>query len=309
MVTRPIVVGADGSEEALHAVEWAAIEAARRTAPLRIVAVTPAAARAPAAPGSPLTVDDALRNVYQETLTTTAEFAANMAPGVAIETELLSGSPGRVLVHDASGASMLVVGAVGFGGYGEMSAGPVSRYVAARATCPVVVVRDQSRTVHGEIVVAVRDPDEASGALSFAFEEAALRGARVLAVHAWHWLPPSGLLSPGTHDSTDAQSGQSLARVLTVPRQRPDTRAQSSQAAARLAEVLRGWQERYPRVPASPKVIHGHPGRVLAALSGLADLTVIGRRNGYDGLQMSNGPVLYGVLNHAQGSVAVIPPV
>ena len=40
MVTRPIVVGADGSEESLRAVEWAATEAARRAVSLRIVAVT-----------------------------------------------------------------------------------------------------------------------------------------------------------------------------------------------------------------------------------------------------------------------------
>lgn len=97
MVTRPIVVGAAGSEESLRAVEWAATEAARRTAPLRIVAVTPAPARAPAEQGSPVTVDDALREVYQQTLTTTAELAASMAPGVAIETKLLSGAPAHLL--------------------------------------------------------------------------------------------------------------------------------------------------------------------------------------------------------------------
>lgn len=308
MLTRPIVVGADGSEESLRAVEWAAIEAARRAAPLRIVSVTAPPAQAAAHDGSPLTVDDALRNMYTQTLSTTAELAASMAPRVAIETELLSGTPEQALARDASGASMLVVGAFGFGGSGEMSAGPVSRYVAAHAACPVVVVRDQGRTVHGEVVVGVRDPDEAAGALSFAFEEAALRGARLLVVHAWHWLPPASLPPSGVHDGADSHGGGKLAGVLTVPRHLPDTRAQSAQAAARLAEVLSRWQERYPRVPASPKVIHGHPGRVLAAFSGLADLTVIGRRDRHDGPRMGDGPVLQGVLNHAQGPVAVIPP-
>ena len=313
MVTRPIVVGADGSEESMHAVEWACAEAARRKVPLRIVSVTPAPSRAGAAEGSPLTVDDALRNVYAQTLTTMAEFAAGLAPDVAVETELLSGGPGRVLAQDASGALMLVVGAFGVGGYGEMRAGPVSRSVASRATCPVVVVRDQGRTVHGEIVVAVRDPDEAAPALRFAFEEAALRGARVLAVHAWHWLPPSSLASPAAHggaghDGAGAPNGRGLTRVLTAPVHHPGTRAQSAQAAARLAEALRDWQQRYPRVPASPKVIHGHPGRVLAAMSGLADLTVISRRDGHEGPLLRSGAVLQAVLNHAQGPVAVIPP-
>ena len=307
METRPIVVGADRSEESLRAVEWASIEAARRRAPLRIVSVTAAPARAAAQIGSPLTVDDALRDVYTQTLRTTAELAANMAPGVAIETELLSGTPGQALARDASEASMLVVGAFGFGGSGEMSAGPVSRYVAAHAACPVVVVRDQGRTVHGEVIVGVRDPDEAAGTLSFAFEEAALRGARLLAVHAWHWQPPTSLSVHGAGDGADSGGGRGAGAVLTVPRQHPDTRAQSAQAAKRLAEMLSRWQQRYPRVPASPKVIHGHPGRVLAAFSGLADLTVIGRRDGHDGQPLGEGPVRHGVLNHAQGPVAVIP--
>ena len=36
MVTRPIVVGVDGSEESMQAVEWAAMEAKRHSSPLRI---------------------------------------------------------------------------------------------------------------------------------------------------------------------------------------------------------------------------------------------------------------------------------
>jgi hypothetical protein len=43
-------------------------------------------------------------------------------------------------------------------------------------------------------------------------------------------------------------------------------------------------------------------------MSGLADLTVISRRDGHEGRLLSNGPVLQAVLNHAQGPVAVIPP-
>ena len=39
MVSMPIVVGTDGSEQAGRAVEWAACEAVRRGAALRIVSV------------------------------------------------------------------------------------------------------------------------------------------------------------------------------------------------------------------------------------------------------------------------------
>ncbi len=37
MATKPVVVGVDGSEESLRAVEWAALEAKRHSSPLRIV--------------------------------------------------------------------------------------------------------------------------------------------------------------------------------------------------------------------------------------------------------------------------------
>ena len=304
MSTRPIVVGTDGSEESLHAVDWATYEAARRAVPLRIVTVAagPARPRFRRRPSAEPADDDVLRSAYADTLHVTAGHAAGIAPSLAVETELLSGAPGRMLIEDASVASMLVVAACGMGGYGETSAGPVSRYVAVHAACPVVVFRDQGPAVHGEVVVGVHDPDEADGVLQFAFEEAALRGARLLAVQAWHWIPPAGRPSHGPHE---AWGPRRAAAVLTAPRHLPSTRAQSAQAAARLAEVLHAWQQKYPRVPASPKVIHGHPGRTLAAFSGTADLTVIGRQGEHFGLHQS--PILQALLNHAQGSVAVVP--
>jgi nucleotide-binding universal stress UspA family protein len=305
MSARPIVVGTDGSEESLRAVDWATGEAARRAVPLRIVTVTAPPRPRPRfrpRPSAGPAGGDVQRSAYAETLTVTAGHAAGVAPGLAIETELLSGAPARMLIGDASAASMLVVAACGIGGYGETSAGPVSRYVAAHAACPVVVFRDQGPSVHGEVVVGVHDPDEAGDVLQFAFEEAAMRGARLLAVQAWHWIPPAGRPAPAPQE---ARGPRRAAAVLTAPRHLPSTRGQSAQAAARLAEVLRAWQQKYPRVPASPKVIHGHPGRVLASFSGMADLTVIGRHHEHPSLHPS--PVLQSLLNHAQGSVAVIP--
>jgi nucleotide-binding universal stress UspA family protein len=304
MSARPIVVGTDGSEESVRAVDWATGEAARRGVPLRIVTVSapPPRPRPRLRPSAAQADDEVLRSAYADTLHVTAGHAAGLAPGLAIETELLSGAPARTLIVDASAASMLVVAACGVGGYGETSAGPVSRYVAAHAACPVVVFRDQGPAVHGEVVVGVHDPDEAGDVLQFAFEEAALRGARLLAVQAWHWIPPAGRPAPVPQE---VRGPRRAVAVLTAPRHLPGTRGQSAQAAARLAEVLHAWQQKYPRVPASPKVIHGHPGRVLASFSGMADLTVIGRQ--HEHLSLHPSPVLQSLLNHAQGSVAVVP--
>ena len=52
------------------------------------------------------------------------------------------------------------------------------------APCPVVVAHEDSVAVHREVVVGVGDPAEAADSLGFAFEEASMRGALLMAVHA-----------------------------------------------------------------------------------------------------------------------------
>jgi nucleotide-binding universal stress UspA family protein len=206
---------------------------------------------------------------------------------------------------------MLVVGASGIGGYGEVGLGRVSGYLARHARCPLVVVRDdQGRPLSDEIVVGVRDADEATAALRFAFEEAVVRGARLLAVHCWHWFPPARLLSPGKQYAPGSHAGlrrldamQPAAARLDVL----DAQALSEDAGARLAEALNRWQDKYPEVQVSQHVVHGHPGRVLASLTSSAGLVVLARHEGHGRIRPGSGLIQAAVLNHAKGPVAVIP--
>ncbi len=105
-----------------------------------------------------------------------------------------------------------------------------------------------------------------------------------MAVHAWH-APQAGISRTGT---------------LYPP---PALRAAAAAAARELALLLECWQEKYPGVPVSQDVVHGHPGRALAGLSARADLVVIGRHPGLPG----SGSVRHAVLSHAHGPVAVVP--
>ncbi len=297
MVSKPVVVGVDGSEESLQAVEWAAMEAARHAAPLRIVSAPAAMPRIRVYHASAESVVVALRGISERALETALARAEKVAPGRPAATALLSGSPARAVVASATDAAMLVVGARGAGGFIAMILGSVSRYAATRAACPVVVVRHEAMAVHGEIAVGIRDPSDIDGTLAFAFEEAARRGADLVAVHAWYWIPAA---------LRKAAAGQ----AAPLPPANPDQI--SAEAARTMTTALDQWRDKYPGVRARPDVIRGHPGRVLATYSAHADLVVLGRHGSPGGLGRGHagasvGSILYAVLDHAHGPVAIVP--
>ena len=290
MTTRPVVVGVDGSEESLRAVEWAAREAHRHGAPLRLVSAPAVPPRMLASDPAPQGVAKVLGCVPRRALAEAITRAGEVAPDLLIDTDLLTGPPALIVTGSGSGALMLVVGARGAGGFAAMLLGSVSRYAAMHASCPVVVVREETGAVHREVVVGIRDSHDATATLPFAFEEAALRGATLVAVHAWHWSP-AGFGGPGGRETKAHQAD--LAKV-------------SADALRNLAEAVRAWWEKYPDVPVREDIVHGHPARVLASYTARADLVVIGRRGGHDS-GPAIGAVQHGVLNHAHGPVAVVP--
>jgi len=280
MAMRPVVVGVDGSEESMRAAEWAALAAVRHHAPLRIVSVPPALPPIMTTPS----IECELRDAARHALSGAVGRAIELAPHLLIETSLLEGQPALAVAASGSGALMLVVGARGGGGFPGMELGSVSRYVAAHAPCPVVVVRTETGAVQREVVVGIRDPQEAGQVLGFAFEEAALRRAELVVVHALYESAVAlGAATGGDQALTLAAAGRSLAAALRV------------------------WQDKYPEVEVRQDVVLAHPGKVLACYSARADLVMIGRRD-----EGSVGPAIGGtkhaLLNHARGTVVVIPP-
>ncbi len=186
---------------------------------------------------------------------------------------------------------MLVLGARGAGGFAALVLGSVSRYAAAQASCPVVVVREETSAVHREVVVGVRDPRNSDAALAYAFDEAALRGATLTAVHSWNWSPAASADHPGGGHATG---------------QPADAEHIAAEAELSLAEALRAWHDKYPGVTVWQDVVHDHPAHVLASYSARADLVVIGRHDGA-GSRPAIGGIQHALLNHARGPVAVVP--
>jgi len=231
---------------------------------------------------SPATVAHFMREYSVAALSAAAKRAGEVAPRLPAETELLTGAPATALIASAAGAAMLVVGARGGGGFGAMALGSVSRYAALHAPCPVVVAREDTMAVHRKVAVGVADPAEAGDSLGFAFEEASLRGARLIAVHAVHHFR------------------------LAATRQSPAPGPGEAVAAAELEKALAEWQDKYPEVRVQPDVVWGHPGQVLAGYSAHVDLLVLGRHGVPEGAA-GIGSILHPVLGHAHSAVAIIP--
>ncbi|SNS68465.1 Nucleotide-binding universal stress protein, UspA family [Geodermatophilus pulveris] len=131
----PVVVGADGSECGLRAVRWAAEDAARRGAPLRIVHATPHLGHRGVA-GSPAAWLPRARGATAQAYTV----AVHTAPSVPVSTEVVPGDPAAALLRAAEDAQLVVLGIATTGVADELVLASVAQRVAARSPRPVVVV-------------------------------------------------------------------------------------------------------------------------------------------------------------------------
>ena len=282
-----VVAGVDGSEPSLQAVRWAAREAGRRRAPLRLVAAV-GWVTAPHQYGDPRTGPD-LREVLlrqaRADLADAAKAAADAAPGPEPEREVLDGFPVPRLADESRAAQLVAIGDRGRGGVAGLLVGSVAAGLAAHAGCPVVIVRGRSDATGGPVVVGVDGSPVSEAALAFAFDAAALRRAPLLAVHAWREL----FIDPVTLPSLDWD-------------------AVEQEEQAELAERLAGWQEKYPDVDVQRLVVRDQPAQVLVEQSAHAQLVVVGShgRGGVTGLVL--GSVDHAVLHRADCPVAIVRP-
>ncbi|MGW0080367.1 universal stress protein [Streptomyces sp. NPDC003393] len=282
----PLVVGVDGSESSLRAVDWAADEAALRGVPLRVVYASlweryegSALARDLGRPDGRVLADDIVR--------AGARRARDRQAGLPISMAALPEEPVYALVREGKNASALVVGSRGRSGVANVLLGSVSLFVAAHADCPVFVVRggndNQARVpVHGRVVVGVGEASKA--AVDFAAREAARRGVVLSAVRAWR-CP--------AHETLDHP-----------PLAGEPERVFEEQATEALQTALRDLP---PEVEVQPRTVEGPARRVLLAAAHEADLLVVGarRRPGRFGLQL--GRVAHTALHHSPCPVAVVP--
>ncbi|MFD8009013.1 universal stress protein [Streptomyces sp. NPDC058955] len=283
-MTRNIVVGLDGTEQATAAAEWAAEEALLRGTGVHLVC-----AKEPV-PESVLAFmpRGADETWAEEMLSRTAARLRERRPSLSVTTRLLPTGPVPGLVAAAEESELLVLGSRALGSVAGYLLGSVGLTVAGAVERPVVLVRADSGATdpRGPVVVGtdVRRPVDA--VLGFAFEEAARRDSRVHVVYA-EQLPPFAGLGP--------------AMV-------PDVRlALAPEIERSLEELLEPWRAKYPDVETTARVVVGSAGLELVEAAGDAALVVVGRRTRHSALGARIGSVAHAVLHHSPVPVAVVP--
>jgi len=142
---RRIVVGVEGSGYARAALIWALEEAHHRGAVIEVVTCY-SPTYVPAAPDLgyvPLDSFDLAAEVekMQGEVIESAIEASDFSDEVEVRRILQKGRPADTLMTAAEGATMLVVGNRGRGGFAGLRLGSVSQAIAHHSPCPLVIVR------------------------------------------------------------------------------------------------------------------------------------------------------------------------
>lgn len=181
-----IVVGVDGSPGAEHALRWALQLAERAGGSVKAVMSWeyPALAMLPAPLGMPLPPPERMDEATTAALADALE-PVRSATSVPIEQAVGRGGGAQVLLAEAKGADLLVVGTRGRGRLASVLLGSVSRRVAAEAACPVIVVpEDAALDRRGPVVVGVDGSDASLAALRWA---ARMTDGPLHAVHVFEY--------------------------------------------------------------------------------------------------------------------------
>ena len=237
-----IVVGVDGSPGARAALAQALLTAARRAADLQVVVSY--GLELFWVGGAPLDVPDVTavredtqsraRSLLQEVQD---ELAGSGAPGVRdVDVELVvsEGPASHVLLQQAEGAELLVVGSRGRGGVRSALLGSVALHCVTHAACPVLVVHqhadqptDRDTTAAAtppSVVVGVDGSADSRAALGEAYREAAFRGVGLDVVVTYrmadYWTAQASVFIPSEEQvhADLRRSAEDLVRVVIEER-------------------------------------------------------------------------------------------
>ena len=182
-----------------------------------------------------------------------------LSSGLRVRRHVSPATAVDLLIELSDTAALIVVQRRHISALRHVSTGSTSSVVAARAGCPVAVVRrDQDMAENSGVLVGVDVAGPAGTALPVAFEEAQLRKSDLTAVYIWS--AETALTGYGW----DPSSPERLERWR-------------ERARLRLAEVVAGYAEQFPGVVVRQRVLDGPVVSRLLQASREADLLVVGR--------------------------------
>ena len=280
-----VVVGIDGSDGCRLALKWAADEARRRGATLRVMY---AQLHPPEHPPAWYEPGDSEGSPGQAVVDDAVGLAATRHPSLTVQGEVVAWPAALVLTSVSRDADLLVVGARGLGGFKELLLGSVSDQCVQYAHCPVAVVHGASEdpsygSAEPRLVVGIDGSPGSARALRWALHEARIRSAAVEAVFAWNY--PA--LHAGLRGPTDKYR---TAADLMV-----------ASATSWAAE----WE---PDVPFHATASAGSAVPALIEASRGADLLVVGSQGQGGFHDALLGSVAHQAARHATCPVVVVRP-
>ena len=279
--SRTVVVGYDGSGVARAALELGSLRAGPRGRVIVTYAapIHPEAVLGVPAPPVPSPVEEPGRRIL-------AEVDATWTGGVAVTTELRSGSAARVLAEVAGEASAdeIVVGSHGAGRLRALL-GSTSHGLIHEADIPVVVLTERAaERTRGPgdpahlIVLGYDGSDDARAALDYAMRHLA-PGGEIHAVHAYH--APAEWMGTSHYNRAVEARLEAGERLLAEIEDRPQVKTE---------------------------LIAGAPAATLARVAAVrdADEIVVGSR-GHGTLRAAVGSVAHAVLHEADRPIVIVP--
>lgn len=146
-----IVVGIDGSQHSVLALEWALKQAALKHSHVTVLTVNSVPASGWTGLPVSLPQDPVAEGKAREAATDMTEKALAQlgeAQPSSVTIRAVTGYPATELIKASRDADIVVVGSRGAGGFTRLLMGSVSSQVVNHASCPVVVVRGDGYGSH-----------------------------------------------------------------------------------------------------------------------------------------------------------------